>query len=101
MNKTLEFIIDYKNKFDKNAIKTYLDGHLIGYVKATDSTLFNQILKDNQLFVQKWGCLNSTSGYMIIQVVLINNTVKIHKQTKCRKNKLTNVSKKKRQNKIK
>ena len=69
-SKQLVFKRDFKNKFDKNAIKVYLDDKHIGYIKRDEAQLLSPVMKTNSFYVKKWGVESHTDGYMIVHCIL-------------------------------
>ena len=69
-SKQMKFTRDYKNKYDKNAIKVWLDDQHIGYIKKNEAQILAPILKTNTFYVRKWGCVSGTTGYMVIHCVI-------------------------------
>ena len=69
-SKQLKLTRDYKNKYDRNAIKVLLDDKHIGYIKKEEAQILSPILKTNTFYIKKWGVVSHTTGYMVIQCVL-------------------------------
>ena len=71
--KKLELIREPNNAYDENAVVIKLDGEKIGYIKRQDASMLTHILRSlNNYKVTKWTVHKHTSGYMIVQVLVVS-----------------------------
>ena len=71
--KKIELIREPDNEYDENAVKVLLDGKKVAYIKATDASMLTHILRSlNNYKVTKWTVHKHTSGYMIVQVLVVS-----------------------------
>ena len=66
--KKLLFAPDTRNQFDRNAVKVFLDGNQIGWIKQTETASFKMFGKLN---VRKWEVTAATTGYVVVQVRMV------------------------------